>query len=165
MKRWIAVVAVVLGLGGILLAIFLAPNDEEKIRGQLDRLGQSASVDPEEKNPVARGIRIKKDFEDIFTENVAVSAPELASPGKGRDGVVSAATRAGTYYQNADISFSNVKVELDGSKSRAKVNAVATLTGSRGGELQHETRDVIFDFAKYDGDWLIDSVTVKAPEK
>lgn len=165
MKRWIAIVAVVLGLGAVLFAVFMAPSDEEQIRGQLQRLAQSASIDPDEKNPVSRGMRIKKDFEDIFTENVAVNAPELASPGKGRDGVVSAATRMGTYFETAEISFSSVRVDLDGSKSRAKVNSVATLTGSRGGELEHETRDVSFDFVKSDGDWLIDGVTVKAPDQ
>jgi hypothetical protein len=40
------------------------------------------------------------------------------------------------------------------------VRSVATLTGSRGGELERDERRVRFEFVQRDGDWLIDAVRV-----
>jgi hypothetical protein len=159
-KRWLAIAAVVLGLGAVLYAVFAAPSDEEEIRAQLDRLALVVGVTADEKNPVIRGARLKREFAEIFTEDVAVSIPELTSLRSGRDELAAVGARAGTYFQTADVSISQIDIEIDGAKTRAQVRSVATLTGSRGGELERDERRVRFEFVQRDGDWLIDAVRV-----
>ncbi len=165
-KRAIAAIAVVvIGLAVVLYALLSAPNDEERIREKLAHLADVVSVEADDKNPVSRGLRMKQEFSSIFTEDVNVSIPELTSLGRGRDGLASVATRAGTYFETADISLSVRKITFDERKERAQVESVATLTGSRAGELEHDTRAARFDMLKQDGDWMIDGVAVTKPDE
>ncbi len=165
MKRWLAIGAVVLGLIAVLYAVFSRPSDEERIRAVIDRLARVVSVSPDEKNVVIRAARLKRDFAEILTKDVAVTIPELTSLRGGRDELAGVGARAGSYYQSADISISDVEIEIDDKKTRAQVRSVATLTGSRGAELERDERRVRFELVQRDGDWLIDAIRVGAAEE
>lgn len=162
MKRWLAIAAVVIGGGALLYAVFAQPSSEERIQTQLERLARVVAVHADEKNPVLRGVRLKREFSEIFTTDVSVSIPELTSLRRGRDELAGVAARAGTHFQTADVAFSNVRIQLDDRETRAMVRTVATLTATRGGELERDERRVRFDFVERDGDWLIDGLSVAA---
>jgi hypothetical protein len=163
-KRWLAIGAVVLGLGALLYALFARPTHEERIRAKLERLALVVTLDREQQNPLLRAARLKKEFSELFTASVAVTIPELASPLTGRDELAALGARAGTEFQSVEVGFSKIEVELDTTETRAQVRSVATLTGTRGGELEHDRRRVRFGFVRQDGEWLIDLVSVAAPD-
>jgi uncharacterized protein (TIGR02246 family) len=164
MKRWIAVAGVVVGAGFVLWAILGGPNDEERIRAQLERLEAAAHVEGDGENPVFRSARLNQEFSEIFTDDVAVSIPELSSHKRGRTGLAALAARATTHVRNLDVDFSSIDVQFDTSGKSASVDTDAKLDATRhGGRIERDERRVAFRFVERDGDWLIDSVSVYPP--
>jgi hypothetical protein len=161
-KRWLAIAAVALGLGAVLLALFARPTHEERIRKQLDRLAQVVSAGSDESNPVLRGARLKREFSELFSADVAVTIPDLGNPVRGRDELAALAARAGMGFQRVEVALSKIDVQVDANETRAQVRSVATVTGTRAGELERDQRRVRFGFSRQDGEWLIDLVAVGA---
>jgi hypothetical protein len=160
-KRWLAIAAVGLGLAALLYALFARPTHEERIGRALDRLARVVSSDSEQQNPILRAARLRKEFSEIFSRDVSVNIPELASPLRGRDELAAIGARTTTAYQSVDVEFSKLDIRVDANETRAEVRAVATLTGSRGA-LERDSRRVRFGFSHQAGEWLIDSVSVAA---
>lgn len=162
LKQSLAIGVIVLGVAVAVWAIFGRKSDEERIKEQLDELALSIRVENPDENPIFRASRLTEKFGKLFTKNVRVSVPELqgAMAVSGRDDLVKLATRAGTYWQNAEVSFSEVEIVQAGGENNRKVDATALLTADEHGQPRRDERHVTFGFTKADGDWLIDSLTV-----
>jgi hypothetical protein len=159
-KRWLAIGAIVLGLGAVLYALFARPSDEERIGAKLDHLARVVALESDETNSMMRAARLNEEFSELFTEDVLVIVPELAELRPARRELGHLAARATAGFENAEVSFSGLSIQVDASKTRAQVRAEATLTGSRGGELERDERRVRFGFSKRDGEWLIEMLSV-----
>jgi hypothetical protein len=162
LKQSLAIGAIVLGVALALWAVFGRKSDDELIQEQLDNLALAIRVENPDENPIFRASRLKEKFETLFTPSVRVSVPELqgAMSVNGREDLVKVATRAGTYWRSAEVSFSDVEIVQAGGENNRKVDATALLTAEERGELRRDERHVTFGFTKVDGDWLIDSLTV-----
>jgi hypothetical protein len=162
LKQSLAIGAIVLGVIVTVWAVFGRKSDEELIKEQLDNLALAIRVENPDENPIFRASRLKEKFGDLFTPNVRVTVPELegAMAIKGREDLVKVATRAGTYWRSAEVSFSDVEIVQAGGENNRKVDATALLTAEEHGEPRRDERHVTFGFTKGDGDWKIDSMSV-----
>ena len=113
-----------------------------------------------DENAMFRLGRLKKEFQTLVTTNVRVRVRELTSLRSGRKSLASIAARAGTYFASAEVSLSDLEIEMNEDKTSAKVRCLATLTAQQGGRMRRDERQVDFTLAKVDGDWLIDSIIV-----
>lgn len=164
LKQSLAIGVIVLGVAVALWAIFGRKTDEELIKEQLDELALAIRVENPDENPIFRASRLKEKFAELFTKNVRVTVPELegAMSVTGREDLVKVATRAGTYWRSAEVSFSDVEIVQAGGENNRKVDATALLTAEEHGEQRRDERHVTFGFTKTDGDWLIDSLSVSS---
>lgn len=159
MKRWVAIAGGVVGVGLIGYALLSAESDEEKIRNKLNQLEEAVAVSDPSENVIFRKARMDEAFEEIFTEQVSVSIPELTSLRSGRTRLAGVATKAGTFFSSASVSFDDVDVVIDPAGDRAQVRSEVTLDAVRAGRPRRDTRAVTLQFVKRD-DWLIDSIRV-----
>jgi hypothetical protein len=139
--------------------VFGGPSEEEKIRQQLHHFAHVLGVDASE-NPVFRLGRLNKEFQTLLTDNVHVRVRELTSLERGRKGLAAVAARGGPEIAGAEISLSDLDIEIDSQETGAKVKCLASLTAEQGGQPRRDERRVDFVLAKVDGDWLIDSIVV-----
>jgi hypothetical protein len=158
MKRWILIALALCGLALIGYALFAEPSDEERILAQLERLEHAVSVEEPAQNMLLRKSRIDSEFREIFDKDVSFAIPELSGSHTGRNELGLLAARAGTYYETIDLGFSDVSVTV--GNVGAHVRGSATLTASRSGNPERDTRQVEFQFSKVDGDWLVTSISV-----
>ena len=159
MRRGLAIGGGALGLALIGYALFAGESDDELIQARLTQLEQAVQVDGQE-NAVMRGARVNKHFKEIFEKDVVVRIPELTSLAKGRQGLSAVATKAGTYFQSAEVDFDDVEIQIDGSKVGALVIASAQLDAVQGGRPRRDQRRVTLRFSKNDGEWQIASINV-----
>jgi hypothetical protein len=166
LKQLLAIGAIVLGLGVTFWAVFARKSDDELIREQLDRLAAAVGVDAPDENPIFRANRLKKEFDTLFTQNVRVSVPELEGAMRvtGRDDLVKVATRAGSYWRSAEVSWTSVDIKQVGGENNKNVDATALLVAEERGEMRRDERQVTLGFTKKDGNWLIDSLSVSPKE-
>lgn len=141
------------------LAFFLSrPSDEDQVKRTLDRLASAASV-REDDNILARAARLKSELKETVDDDVRVDVPELGLRVTGRKKLVEDAAGASAVFGQASCALTQVKVQLDPSKTAAKADAVALVTATRGGERRVDRRDVHFLLRK-DGAWRVTSVSV-----
>jgi hypothetical protein len=161
MKKWaVAGACAVVAAIVVYFTIFRA-SDEDRIRQTLTRLAKAASV-KEDDNPLSRTGRIKSEFKEIVTDVVSVDIAEVNIRVTGRPELVEKAVMLGGVYSPATIDFSSMTIKIDEASSSAKVDAVAVLTGTRGGEKHVDKRDVHFLLHK-DGSWKITTIDVLPP--
>lgn len=156
-KAALAVGALVL----VLVTWFVAsrPSDEDRVKRALDRLASAASVRQDD-NVIARAGRLKSEFRDVVDEDVRVDIPELGLRVTGRKKLVEDAAAASAVFGSATCLLTQVTVQLDPSKTTAKADAVALVTGSRGGEQRVDKRGVHFILRK-DDEWRVTTISVQ----
>ena len=94
-----------------------------------------------------------------MTDDVYVDVPDLSIRVTSRAALVEDATKAGLVFQSADCSLTGMTIKIDESASSAKVDALAVVTGERGGVHRVDKRPVHFLLRK-DGDWRITTIDV-----
>jgi hypothetical protein len=162
MRRWLAAGGAIVGLAAVLYALFAAKSDEELIAERLDELELAVQVDSDTStNPILRTGALGGKFQEIFTEDVTYSIPELTSGDRGRNGLATLAARAGSYFDNLVIDFGARHIDLDGSGKGARVSTTATVTAvRRGGDVDRDERNVRFELEESGEGWRITSVSV-----
>lgn len=133
-------------------------GDEERIRKLLADLAKVVSVKKDD-NVLSRTARLRSGLKDVVSDDVRVTVPELGVRSMDRKQLEDDAARAGLLFSEADCEFSNVTIELDEGATFATVDAVAIVTGVRGGERKVDRRDVHL-LVRKDGDWKITSIDV-----
>lgn len=159
-RKVLAGTLILAGLGVIGYAVLASETDEEEIVRQLMTLADAVGV-REGENPLFRRARLGGVFENVLVDTVSVQVPDFGLPRNGREEVLILATRAGTYFESGTVDLDDIEIDREGSRPRAAVRAVATLTSVRG-SVRRDTRTVQFGFVLHDGDWLVDRIAVQS---
>lgn len=158
---FVAVAALVAGIGLVVLGITSWPtDDEEAIANKLAKLSEVVAVVGEE-NPLMRMTRLRREFEDLFEEDARVSIPEINQTPRGRRQLAELGSRATVLYRSLSVSFTGQETVIDPQAKTARTKATAKLMGSRGAnELRRDERKVQVDWSRSSGDWLITDIRV-----
>jgi len=162
-KRVLAGLGVVVGLGCVAYALFAGKTDEELIRERLAELETAIEVGGEPKNLAVQALQMKGTFSNLFEPGVIAHIPELGSVRRGRDELAALATSSRNYFASLDVDFEHVHVQIDAAGRNAEVDTRAELTALGRAESvpRREARAVRFGFFKHDEHgWRIDSVDV-----
>jgi len=173
MKRVAAVVAGCVAVAAVVLWVtFFRDSDEERIRRVLVELTKVVAV-KEGDTLLSRTARLRSRMKDIVEDDVRVNVAELGADLRGRHKLEDDAARIGVMYARADCELTRLDIRVDPQGSLAQVDAVALVTGMRGGERNVDrgaggspspmSRDVHF-LLRRDGDWKISTIDV-APKK
>jgi len=147
------------GLALILYGLFFWSSDEDLILERLDDLTTAIAVTDGNTNPALKAIKLKGDFQEIFTLAVAVDIPELPGSQLSRGELAKGAAGLAARFKQVSVGLSDVSVQIQGDS--ASVQSQATLTAiAFGGEARRDVRDVSFELVKEDGEWRIQSVVV-----
>ena len=158
MKKW-AIVAGCAAVGVIVLWFtFFRPSEEDRVRKVLDRFAKAVAVKPDD-NILSRTGRLRSELKDTVTDDVHVDVADLAIRVASRASLVEEATKAGLVFQAADCSLTGMTIRIDENATSAKVDALAVVTGERGGERRVDKRLVHF-LLRNDGDWRITTIDV-----
>ena len=136
MKKWGIVAGCAVAAAVVLWFTFFRPAEEDRVRKVLDRF--------------AKAVAVKSVHADVSDVNIRVTS---------RAALVEDATKAGLVFQSADCSLTGMTIKIDADATSAKVDALAVVTGMRGGERRVEKRPVHFLLRK-DGDWRITTIDV-----
>lgn len=159
-RRLVVVVVVSLVLVAAIWLLFFRGSDEERVRAAIVRMAAAVRVDPAETNPIVRNARIKGELQEVSTQDVRFEIPELTDLHEGRGRLADVATQASLVYATAEVTMSELRVELDPAMRSASVTATATLTGARhGGVVERDRRHVTFHL-RDDGGWRVDELRV-----
>ncbi len=161
MKRWGVAAACAVVAAIVLYVTVFHASDEDRIRQVLARLAKAVAV-KEDDNILARNGRIKSELKDIVTDLVSVDVAELNLRVTGRPDLAENATKIGVVYASATVDFTQMAMTIDEASASAKVDCVAIVTGSRGGEKRSDKRDVHFRLHK-EGSWRITTIDVLPP--
>lgn len=141
---------------------FFRSSDEDRIRKVLGELTKVVAV-KEGDTIISRTARVRSGLREIVDDDVRVNVAELNIDVRGRAKLEEDAIKVGLLYQSADCDLTSISIKLDPQATVATVDAVALVTGSRGGERRVDKRDVHFLLRK-DGDWRITTIDV-APRR
>ena len=162
MKRYLPHLGVVIGIAIAVYALFFSDSEEDRIRAKLDQLEDAARVSDANTNIVVRTARVKKEFAEVFDKDVRFEIPELTSDESGRDVLVGLAAQAPRMYQTVSVDLGGLDITVDEAGLTAIAQGPATLTGTRGGQLERDDRTVSLSFDKIEGDWKVVMVSVSA---
>lgn len=139
-------------------------SDEDRIREVLARLAKAVSVKADD-NVLTRNGRIKSEMKELTIDMISVDVAELPDLRiSTRADLADKATQLGAIYSPATVELSSTVIKVDPNGDNAKVDTVAVLTGTRGGERRVDKRDVHMLLHK-DGSWKITSIDVLAPRQ
>lgn len=158
MKKWV-IVAACAALAVIVLGVTVfRPSEEDRIRKVLTRFTAAIAVKPDD-NPLARMGRIKSTLKETTTDDVFTTVPDFNVRIADRASLAENAGKIGMVYQTADCELTGMTIKVDESATTAKVDALAVVTATSGGERKTDKRGVHFLLRK-DGDWKITSIDV-----
>jgi hypothetical protein len=158
MKKW-AIVAGCLAAAAVALWLTVfRPSEEDKVRRVLDRFAKAVAVKQDD-NVLARMGRLKSELKETVADDVYVVVPDLNIRVTSRATLVEDAAKAGLVFQTADCDLTSLTIKVDDSATTAKVDALALVTGTRGGERKVDKRPVHFLLRK-DGEWRITTIDV-----
>ena len=161
MPKWAVVAACSVVAAGVLW-LTLRPSDEDRVRKVLDRFVAAVAIKPNE-NILVRTGRVRSELKETVADDVYVDVPDLNVRASSRARLVESATKVGVLFQSADCQITSVTIKLDESATTAKVDALAIVTGQRGGERKVDKRSVHF-LLRRDGDWRITTIDVAAAQ-
>ncbi len=166
MKRWLAIVGVLLGIGMIGYALFARATDEEQIQAQLARLAAAVSF-AEAGNPASRALHLRGEFSDIFTPEAEVTVAELGIRQRGRDDLVATTLQASSLARRLEVGLTSVRIVV--AEDRATATAAATALFAavrRGGEPDAGEREVRVYLVKgSDRTWRVASGRIYGPDE
>jgi hypothetical protein len=158
MKKWAIVAGCAAAAAVALWLTVFRPSEEDRIRKVLDRFAKAVQVKPDD-NILARSGRLRSELKDTVADDVYVDVSDLNIRVTNRAALVENATKAGLVFQSADCSLTGMTIKVDENATTAKVDALAVVTGERGGERRVDKRPVHFLLRK-DGDWHITTIDV-----
>jgi hypothetical protein len=160
MDRRRALAGLALGGGALAvgLALFWPASDEERIRALLAELCASVSFATPIENPLLHGSRLAGRFDELLTEEVDVSIPELAGalPSRRRELALAAAQLA-TRYGSLEVALGELEVRV---AEQATARGSVTVTAMDGSGLRRDARTVVFTLTRESGDWRVEEVRV-----
>lgn len=163
-NKWVLLAGILLGMGLIVLGINAWPSsDEEAIAAKLSKLEEAIAVEGEE-NPVMRLGRLRREFEEIFEDDVRVHIPEINQQTRGRRQLADLGARGPVLYSKLTVAFTGQETIVDSANKSAKTTTMAKLAGSRGGDYRSDERRVRIEWSRASGEWLISDVKVEAGE-
>ena len=158
MKKW-AVAGVCAAIAVVVLVITLTrPSEEERIRQVLERFAKAVAVKADD-NILARAGRVKSELKETVADDVYVDVADLNIRVTSRQALADSATKASLVFNSADCEVTGMTIKVDDSQTTAKVDALALVTGMRGGERRIDKRPVHFLLRK-DGTWKITTIDV-----
>jgi|GEM_PF-1593213 len=157
-RKWALVAGCAVVAAVALWLTVFRPSEEDRIRKVLGRFTKAVAVKPDD-NLLARTGRLRSELKETTTDDVFVVVPDLGVRVVDRTALVDSAAKAGVLFTSADCELTGVNIKLDENASTAKVDAIAVVTGSRGGEQRVDKRAVHFLLRK-DGDWRIGTIDV-----
>jgi hypothetical protein len=158
MKKW-AVAGACAAIAAVVLVITLTrPSEEDRVRQVLERFAKAVAVKPDD-NILARAGRVKSELKETVTDDVHVDVADLSIRVSNRQALAEHATKASLVFSSADCELTGMAIKLDDSSTTAKVDALALVTGMRGGERKIDKRPVHFLLRKDDG-WKITTIDV-----
>jgi hypothetical protein len=158
MKKW-AVAGACAALAAVVLVITLTrPSEEDRIRQVLDRFAKGVAVKAND-NILARAGRVKSELKETVADDVYVDVADLNIRVTNRQSLAENATKAALVFTSADCELTGMTIKVDDAHTTAKVDALALVTGMRGGERKVDKRPVHFLLRK-DGAWKITTIDV-----
>jgi hypothetical protein len=158
MKKW-AVAGACAAIAAVVLVLTLTrPSEEDRVRQVLERFAKAVAVKPDD-NILARAGRVKSELKETVTDDVHVDVADLSIRVSNRQALAENATKASLVFSSADCELTGMTIKLDDSSTTAKVDALALVTGMRGGERKIDKRPVHFLLRKDDG-WKITTIDV-----
>ena len=163
MKKW----AIVAGCAAVAaVALWLTvfrPSEEDRIRGVLDRFAKAVAVKRDD-NILSRAGRVNSELKETVADDVYVDVADFNIRVTNRKDLAENATKAGLVFTSADCELTSMTVKIDDSATTAKVDALALVTGERGGDRKVDKRPVHFLLRK-DGTWKITTIDVATPRQ
>ena len=158
MKKW----AIVAGCAAVAaVALWLTvfrPSEEDRIRKVLDRFTKAVAVKHDD-NILSRAGRVKSELRETVADDVYVDVADFSVRVTNRKDLAENATKVGLFYSSADCELTSMTIKVDDSATTAKVDALAVVTGERGGERKVDKRPVHF-LLRNDGTWKITTIDV-----
>ncbi len=158
-RRLLAPMAALVTAAGLWWWLF--PSDTRLVRQASHELAALASVPAGETDlaRAARAARLGPYLADRLVVDVA-ERPDLAAT---KEQVLSFVARFLTSPGGIAVTLDEVDVEVDGTRATARAVATARESDLRGGPDLIEMREVLLEFEKVDGRWLLVHGTLGAP--
>lgn len=158
MKKW-AIVAACAAVAAVALWLTVfRPSEEDRIRRVLDRFTKAVAVKQDD-NILSRAGRVNSELKETVADDVYVDVADFSVRVTNRKDLAENATKVGLLYNSADCELTSMTIKIDESATTAKVDALAVVTGERGGERKIDKRPVHFLLRK-DGTWKITTIDV-----
>jgi len=153
------IVALLIGIVGILAAFLFFPNEEKKVKKRFTLLSGHMLKDPGESTFIMAN-KIKG-ISALFGENCNFAVSDYSLSGSyTREEISGMALRGRAHFSTLGLKFYDLKVSFP-EKDLTQVNLTARLTGkSVYGEHVDETRELICLLKKVEKKWLFSSFEV-----
>jgi hypothetical protein len=158
MKKWAMVAGCAAVAAVALWLTVFRPSEEDRIRKVLDRFTKAVVVKQDD-NILSRAGRVKSELKETVADDVYVDVADFSVRVTTRKDLADNATKVGLLYSSADCELTSMTIKIDESATTAKVDALAVVTGERGGERTIDKRPVHFLLRK-DGSWKITTIDV-----
>jgi hypothetical protein len=158
MKKWAMVAGCAAVAAVALWLTVFRPSEEDRIRKVLDRFSKAVAVKQDD-NILARAGRVKSELKETVADDVYVDVADFSVRVTNRKDLADNATKLGLLYNSADCELTSMTIKVDESATTAKVDALAVVTGERGGDRKLEKRPVHF-LLREDGTWKITTIDV-----
>jgi hypothetical protein len=158
MKKWAIVAGCAVAAAIAVWLTVFRPSEEDRIRHVLDRFAKAVAVKKDD-NILSRAGRLRSELKETVADDVYVDVPDFNIQVTSRATLVEDATKAGLVFTSADCELTGMTIKVDEAATTAKVDALALVTGERGGERRVDKRPVHFLLRK-DGTWRITTIDV-----
>jgi len=135
-------------------------NPNRMVKARLGEIAAAISIPPGEReiDRLARLARLRK----LATSDVHVTVGKDGPVLDSRDAVLAAIGAATVPPGGWNVDFVDVDIRVNGDDTaRAYVTADMTTKDPQTGQQSLDSRDVVFSFAKSDGEWLVREAEVK----
>jgi hypothetical protein len=158
-KKWAIVAGCALAAGIAVWLTLFRPSEEDRIRQVLARFAKAVAVKTDD-NILARTGRIKSELKETVADDIYVDIPDLDVRTTTRPALVEGALKASFVYSSVSCDLTGMTIKVDDAATTAKVDALAIVTGERGGEKRIDKRPVHFLLRKDEGAWKITTIDV-----
>lgn len=160
MKRWAIIAGCAVAAAVAIWLTLFRPSEEDRIRGVLSRFAKAVAVKRDD-TILSRAGRIKSELKETVSDDVHVDVADFGIRVSTRKDLAEKAIQAPAVYTTADCELTGMTIKVDDSRTSAKVDALALVTGERGGERKVDKRPVHF-LLRNDSGWKITTIDVGA---